>query len=75
VLCEVGPHGFGSFVRAGVVDELFLTISPLLAGRSRQGDRFGLVEGAAFLPENGVQARVSSVKRHDAHLFLRYALR
>jgi riboflavin biosynthesis pyrimidine reductase len=75
VLCEAGPHGFGSFVRAGVVDELFLTISPLLAGRSRKGDRFGLVEGAAFLPENGVQARVSSVKRQDAHLFLHYALR
>jgi riboflavin biosynthesis pyrimidine reductase len=75
VLCEAGPHGFGSFVQAGVVDELFLTISPLLAGRSREGDRFGLVEGAAFLPENGVQARVSSVKRQDAHLFLRYTLR
>jgi riboflavin biosynthesis pyrimidine reductase len=73
ILSELGPHGFGSFVRAGVVDELFLTVSPLLAG-SRAGDRLGLVDGATFLPEQRVQARVLSVKREADHLFLRYAL-
>jgi riboflavin biosynthesis pyrimidine reductase len=32
LLCEGGPHLFGSLLAAEVVDELFLTVSPLLAG-------------------------------------------
>jgi riboflavin biosynthesis pyrimidine reductase len=74
ILSEVGPHGFGALVHAGVVDELFLTVSPIFVGGSRAGDRLGLVEGAAFLPEQRVQTRVLSVKREADHLFLRYAL-
>ena len=74
ILSEVGPHGFGALLHAGVVDELFLTVSPIFVGGSRAGDRLGLVEGAAFLPEQRVQTRVLSVKREADHLFLRYAL-
>ena len=33
ILTEGGPTVFGEFVGAGVVDELFLTVSPILAGR------------------------------------------
>jgi riboflavin biosynthesis pyrimidine reductase len=72
ILSELGPHGFGSFVRAGVVDELFLTVSPLIAGDP--ANRLGLVAAAAFLPEELVRTRVLSVKRQDEHLFLRYAI-
>jgi riboflavin biosynthesis pyrimidine reductase len=32
VLCEGGPHLFGTLVAADLVDELCLTVSPLLAG-------------------------------------------
>lgn len=32
-LSESGPHVFGSMLAAGLVDELFLTLSPALAGR------------------------------------------
>jgi riboflavin biosynthesis pyrimidine reductase len=32
VLCEGGPHLFGALLAADLVDELCLTISPLLAG-------------------------------------------
>jgi riboflavin biosynthesis pyrimidine reductase len=32
LLCEGGPHLFGSLTAAGVVDEMCLTVSPLLAG-------------------------------------------
>jgi riboflavin biosynthesis pyrimidine reductase len=32
VLCEGGPHLFGALAAAGVVDEVYLTLSPLLAG-------------------------------------------
>jgi riboflavin biosynthesis pyrimidine reductase len=74
ILSEAGPHGFGSLVEAGLVDELFLTVSPLLAGGSAAGDRLGLVEGVEFLSARPVATRVLSVKRQDEHLFLRYAI-
>jgi riboflavin-specific deaminase-like protein len=32
ILCEGGPHLFGSLLAAGLVDELCLTMSPLLTG-------------------------------------------
>ena len=41
-----GPHAFGSFLGAGVVDELFLTTSPLLVGDAGHGTRLRLVEAA-----------------------------
>lgn len=74
ILVEAGPHGFGSLVSAGLVDELFLTVSPLLAGRSALSSRLGLVEGADLMPE-GVTTRLLGLRRHRAHLFLRYGLR
>ena len=41
---------FGSLVATGLVDELFLTVSPLLAGRWDLGGRLGLVEATELLP-------------------------
>jgi riboflavin biosynthesis pyrimidine reductase len=73
ILVEAGPHGFGSLVRAGLVDELFLTLSPLLVGRDARASRLGLVEAADLMP-TGVQARLLGLRRHGAHLFLRYGL-
>jgi riboflavin biosynthesis pyrimidine reductase len=74
ICSEAGPHVFGSLVAAGLVDELFLTFSPLLAGRSELGQRLGLVEATELLPERQEQARLLSVRRDGAHLFLRYGL-
>ena len=74
ILSEGGPTIFGALVAAGLVDELFLTVSPLLAGRAGK-PRPALVEGIELLPEIVRRARVLSVRRHDDHLFLRYALR
>ncbi|TML23087.1 MAG: hypothetical protein E6G28_03565 [Actinobacteria bacterium] len=59
-------------LEAGVVDELFLTLSPLLVGRNG-ADRFQLVEAADLLP-HGVRGRLASLRRHGDHLFLRYGL-
>jgi riboflavin biosynthesis pyrimidine reductase len=70
ILSEAGPHTFGALLEGGVVDELFLTLSPLLLGDG--GDRrFQLVEGADLLPA-GVRGRPLSIRRHGEHLFLRY---
>lgn len=73
ILSEAGPHAFASLVAAGLVDELFLTISPLLAGSPPAG-RLGLVEGVTLLPEHTQGALVRSVRAHGDHLFLQYTL-
>ena len=73
VLSEAGPHTFGGLVAAGLVDELFLTVSPLLLGNLGDPSRFGLLEGANLLPA-GTKARLLSVRRHGEHLFLRYEI-
>jgi riboflavin biosynthesis pyrimidine reductase len=73
ILSEAGPHTFGSLVAAGIADELFLTISPLLLGEGGPATRFGLVQAADLLPD-GVRTRLVSVRRHEQHLFLRYEL-
>ena len=71
---EAGPDTFSSLVEARLVDELFLTVSPLLAGRSPQSERFGLVEGFEALPDHELRGRLVSARRGDGHLFLRYEL-
>ncbi|HEY4411605.1 MAG TPA: dihydrofolate reductase family protein [Gaiellaceae bacterium] len=71
ILSEGGPTLFTSFVAAGVVDELFLTVSPLIAGRAGS-PRLSLADGAELLPDAHVSGRLLSVRRHESHLFLRY---
>jgi riboflavin biosynthesis pyrimidine reductase len=73
VLSEAGPSMFGSLLASRLVDELFLTVSPLLAGRAAAA-RLGLVEGVELLPQTRVAGRLRSVRRHGSHLFLRYRL-
>jgi len=73
ILTEAGPSMFGSLVASGLVDELFLTVSPVLAGRAAT-TRLGLVEGVEFVPQTRVAGRLRSVRKHGSHLFLRYAL-
>jgi riboflavin biosynthesis pyrimidine reductase len=72
VLSEAGPTLFGSLLADGLVDELFLTLSPVLAGRLGAGSRLGLVEGVELLPQAHLAPRLVSVRRADRHLFLRY---
>ncbi len=68
VLCEGGPSLFRAAVTAGVVDELCLTIAPLLAGGAPGvlGDH-GLADPAT--------ARLTQLLEEDGVLFSRYALR
>jgi len=72
ILHDGGPHVIGSFFRAGAVDELFLTISPLLTGRTLLDPRLALVEGADLLP--GRRLRLLGVRRDTDHLFVRYGI-
>ena len=75
IVSEAGPHLFGSLLSAGLVDELFLTLSPLLAGRRSPDGRLPLVENAHLLPDEAEEARLLGVRRDRAHLFLRYELK
>jgi riboflavin biosynthesis pyrimidine reductase len=71
ILSEAGPHTFGRLVAAGLVDELFLTVSPLLAGDRGHVTRFGLAESVELMPP-GVREQLLGVRRHGDYLFLRY---
>jgi riboflavin biosynthesis pyrimidine reductase len=73
VLAEAGPTTFGALLAGGLVDELFLTVSPVLAGRLAVG-RLALVEGVELLPGARVAGALCSVRRASDHLFLRYRL-
>jgi riboflavin biosynthesis pyrimidine reductase len=73
ILSEAGPRLFASLVAADLVDQLFLTLSPLLAGRALDDERLGIVEGVALLPEQERRGSLRSARLHGEQLFLRYA--
>ena len=76
ILSEAGPSLMGQLVRHALIDELFLTLSPLIVGRNEAGGRPGLVEGADLLAGEPplIAGELLSLRRHGSHLFLRYAL-
>jgi riboflavin biosynthesis pyrimidine reductase len=77
ILCEGGPHLFGTLLVEPTPLDLFLTVAPQLAGRSTDRtdgtQRRGLVEGVA-LPPWARGGRLRSVRRAGDHLLLRYAV-
>jgi riboflavin biosynthesis pyrimidine reductase len=72
VLHEGGPTLFGQFLAEDAVDELFLTLSPQIAGRERNVIRPALVQGVQFMPDSAPWLQMVSVKQHAAYLYLRY---
>jgi riboflavin biosynthesis pyrimidine reductase len=66
VLTEGGPRLLGSFVAAGVVDELCLSLAPLLVA----GDAPRIAFGAE--PSAPARFRLRSVLEEDGFLFTRY---
>jgi riboflavin biosynthesis pyrimidine reductase len=74
ILAEAGPTTFGELLAQSLVDELFLTVSPVLAGRLESRRRLALVEGVELLPDARVAGELVSLRRSASHLFLRYRL-
>ena len=76
ILVEGGPQLMGTFFAGRAFDDLFLTLSPQIAGRDEAagaaGWRPGLVEGTRLAPERPAWGRLVSVRQADSHLFLRY---
>src|SRR6185437_5336027 len=56
---------------AALIDELFLTISPQVAGHPAHGIRPGLA-AVPFTPEMAPWFRIVTAKESGDHLFLRY---
>lgn len=73
ILAEGGPTLLGHFLAEELLEELFLTISPSIAGRRRGDGRLGLVEGAHLLPGQGRWGRLWSLRRQGSCLYARYA--
>ena len=65
VLCEGGPHLLGMIAAAGLLDELCLTVSPLLAGPGP-----GRVIGGAPSPARPMT--LGHILEEDGFLFCRY---
>jgi riboflavin biosynthesis pyrimidine reductase len=72
-LVEGGPHLLNTFLQEQLLDELFLTLAPQIAGRADTPQRPGLVAGKLFAPTTPRWGTLSAVRRGENHLFLRYA--
>jgi riboflavin-specific deaminase-like protein len=74
LLCEGGPHLNGQLLLAGLVDELFLSFSPKLAGgEDATGEALRIVAGAQFATP--LELELLSVLESASTLFLRYGVR
>ena len=69
VLCEGGPTLNRALLGDGVLDELFLTVAPKLAG---DDEALRILAGDALAEPVGMELR--HVLHHEGELFLRYAL-
>ena len=73
MLCEGGPHLARQLLGEGLLDELALSLSPLLAGgEPSSGEALRILAGAELDPP--VPARLVGVLRSGSQLFLRYCV-
>lgn len=74
LLCEGGPHLNAQLLLAGVVDELFLSLAPKLAGgEDATGEALRILAGVAYA--DPVELELLAALENESHLFLRYAVR
>lgn len=75
-MTEGGPHLLAQLVADGLLDELCLTLSPVLAGGDAVGGTIaGRVLAGVPLPDPPRPMRLAHVLEDDGTLFLRYLLR
>jgi riboflavin biosynthesis pyrimidine reductase len=75
--CEGGPTLLADVAAAGLLDELCLTVSPLLAGGSYAGEEHAVprILASAALPQPPAGLALGHVLEDDGTLFLRYTRR
>ena len=69
LLCEGGPTLNSTLFEANLVDELFLTVAPVVGG---SGETLTIVEGGPLREPIDLQLLTAHVA--DGHLFLRYSV-
>ena len=69
LLCEGGPHLNWGLLRAGLADELRLTLAPKLAGGA-DGEGLRIIAGLEFA--HPLELTLLEVLQSDSYLFLRY---
>lgn len=74
ILTEGGPHVIADLLKDQLLNEAFITISPVIAGRDAEV-RLGMVQGVEMLPGRGLWVRLLSARRQGDFLFLRYAVK
>ena len=72
ILVEGGPRLVADFYAQGLLDELFLTLAPQIAGRGIPDERVSLIMGRTFAPQRPLWGRLADLRRGESHLFLRY---
>lgn len=73
VLCEGGPHLASELLAADQADELFLSLSPYLAGDEPSGaEALRILAGREFEPP--LELELLGVLNGGSHLFLRYGV-
>lgn len=77
MLSEGGGRTYGTLLAHQLIDEIFLTISPIIVGNPAPPapPRPGLVEGVGFTPQHPPQLRLISLRRAGDFLFQRAQLR
>jgi riboflavin-specific deaminase-like protein len=74
VLCEGGPHLNAQLLAAGLVDEIFLSLAPKLAGGDASGgEALRILAGVDLDP--AVELELLGALESESHLFLRYGVR
>jgi riboflavin biosynthesis pyrimidine reductase len=72
VLCEGGPHLNTQLLAAGLVDEIFLSLAPKLAGGDTTAETLRILAGMDLDPP--VELELLGICEHESYLFLRYGL-
>lgn len=73
LLVEGGPTLNHAMISANLVDEIFLTLSPMLIGGKRS-DTLTILEGGEPLPSRTLKPQLLSIHLSDNELYLRYRL-
>ncbi len=73
LLCEGGPFLYSGMLAAGLIDEKFVTVSPIEVGRlSAQGPRPTVLPGVGFSKEDAVRWSWLSCRKVGDHQFHRF---
>jgi riboflavin biosynthesis pyrimidine reductase len=72
LLHEGGPTLFGQFLADNLVDELFLSSAPQIAGRNQLVPRPGIVDRFSFSPGDAPWFDLIDLRLSKSHLYARY---